>query len=92
MSNDREPSGAASAIRSFFDERQAKANCPTCGNATWLLMDSPDSDTTLPVIGNLPNQPYRGHKMYSFVCRNCGYVRMHLRSVVDGTIDLRIST
>jgi hypothetical protein len=75
-------------ITEFFLEREANDECPVCKNPTWTLLDSPEASTSLPVKGRIPTFGLRGHDLYSFVCRKCGYLRSHLRAVVDREVDL----
>jgi len=76
-------------IEAFLTEKGARAECPVCSNPTWVLLDNAVSTTMLPVYrGALFLGGIHGHDLYTFVCRNCGYVRSHLRSVVNRELDL----
>jgi predicted RNA-binding Zn-ribbon protein involved in translation (DUF1610 family) len=60
--------------------RNATEVCPFCGNRDWFVVDQPDMATGLVVSPNGARIP-----TYTLICDNCGFVRQHFRSVVDGS-------
>jgi hypothetical protein len=94
MSDDKKqvsPVALISLVNQFFEEREASDECPICSTHGWAIIDGEDVITRLPVFEGATAKEVRGPRLYSLACRNCGYVRTHLRSVVDRTIDLRLA-
>ncbi len=56
--------------------------CFYCGNLNWFGLDAGFRQTRiLSGIGSVGDIP-----VYSFACTNCGFVRQHVRDVVDGKV------
>lgn len=54
--------------------------CPFCNNINWFLIDRET------MAGILEFTENRKLTTYTLACTNCGFVRQHLRAVVDGEI------
>jgi hypothetical protein len=83
------PTDPIPKIMEFFKERGASHTCPICHTDAWMLLDTPQYATMVPLKSPVPSFGLQGWGLYTFVCRNCGFIRSHLRGHLDGTIDLR---
>jgi hypothetical protein len=54
--------------------------CPFCTNTKWFVLRDKDKFPVV-ILDNLTN-----FATYTFACTNCGFVRQHVRSVVDGEV------
>lgn len=73
----------------FFRERGVQQKCPMCSQEKWVVMAY--SDQT-PGQGLFPNKEkdlfFNGHlPTYALYCLNCGFVRNHVKSIVDKAAD-----
>ncbi|MCE2579550.1 hypothetical protein LDL36_13825 [Komagataeibacter sp. FNDCR1] len=66
----------------FFEEKSNKKDyhCPFCGGGKWYLLDSDEEKT------GILNSKMFLNLCYTVACANCGFIRMHARSVVDRQI------
>ena len=86
MTDDESPDGLIRRTNAFFAARGAARDCPVCGNLKWASVNS---------AGVTPMIPFSEHGVhtsefaaYILVCTNCGFVRAHLKDVVDGKVPL----
>lgn len=61
-----------------------KLSCPACGHQKWSVSENADTTTTdaLSIRGGERYIP-----AYMMACRNCGYIRLHARPIVDAALD-----
>ncbi|MFT8686576.1 MAG: hypothetical protein ABF714_03735 [Novacetimonas hansenii] len=66
----------------FFEEKinTNDYHCPFCGGEKWYLLDTNEEKT------GILNSKMFLNLCYTVSCASCGFVRMHLRSVVDRQI------
>lgn len=69
----------ASVIQKLRDKVVSKA-CPFCQNLNWYLMDR------VGAINILGVPEYQNTATYILACTNCGFVRQHVKTIVDGKI------
>ena len=86
MSDDN-PSAALKQVDDFvasvtqkLRDRVVSEACPFCKNLNWFLMDRAEMTSILSSVG------VRGLVTYTLVCTNCGFVRQHVRSIINGEI------
>ena len=70
---------SADAIEAKIKPRLRRVICPYCDNTVWFVLDG--SMTPSAVL--LTPRPLRA---YSLACTNCGFVRQHIRAIVDGEV------
>ena len=70
---------AANVTQKLRDKVVSEA-CPFCRNLNWYLMDRVGTTSTLGFSGD------QTAATYTFACTHCGFVRQHIRLVVDGKI------
>lgn len=75
---EQEPQPPVDEMRRAVAAKVPVAVCPFCRNVRWfsvqLLGEAP-----VAMLGRRAGMP-----SYTFVCTNCGFIRQHLRAVVDG--------
>lgn len=87
MSDDNKSAGIrqinddlAASVTQKLRERVISEACPFCRNLNWYLMDRVGTTSILGFTGD------QTAATYTFACTNCGFVRQHIRLVVDGKI------
>ena len=68
----------AKLIGAKLDARAPNTVCPFCSNKNWFVLDVGTAITVVAVAG------MSNYSTYTFACTNCGFIRQHMRSVVDG--------
>jgi hypothetical protein len=84
--------GRLARLQAFFEERGVARPCPACGHDTWRLLDDDGADrykkhyAIVRIQPDAPRPLSANDLMFTdvLICRNCGFVRMHAESVVDG--------
>lgn len=95
MSEDGKPlrHDAAGHVARFFAKVHARSQCPFCGQTSWLVTDVHGEAPAIsyyPMVEGQPQQPgllgreaLAAIPVYALTCRNCGFLRLHNRTVVD---------
>lgn len=67
----------------FFNEKKIQTECPACGAASWEIIGA-ESETS---IGLTIKREGRVEEsiipLVVALCLNCGYARMHSKSIMD---------
>jgi hypothetical protein len=66
-----------SYVRHRINVANADAKCPICGVNTWMLLDGGDLHTAVFTV------TLRSFSTYSLACGHCGFVRQHIREILD---------
>jgi C4-type Zn-finger protein len=69
----------ADSVDAKLRQKGAKHECPICTNKTWYLIGNEARSTIIPFVSALDSI-----ETYTFACQRCGFVRQHLKVVVDG--------
>lgn len=70
----------AKTVGEKVSARAPDALCPFCRNKKWYVIGDKE---LFPVI---MLEDLRNFSTYTFACTNCGFIRQHLRDVVEGKI------
>ena len=88
---DEAPPATAEQAVEFFRRKGADGPCPICRSAKWLLHSGVDSGAGGGVdVFRVPRQMdyvVSNLQVYVMICENCGFVRQHVRDLVDGTMN-----
>lgn len=71
----------ARVIGDKIKARGAGTTCPFCGNTNWFVLDYGGHSTALKFLETPHSLP-----VYTLSCVKCGYIRQHLRQIVDGEV------
>lgn len=76
----------ASRVNNAIEKLHIKSECPTCGSVDWTLHHDPGLVPAIVLLssGGSMTRPPPHYPVYIFTCENCGFVRAHLQSKIDG--------
>ena len=63
---------------------RGKEICVYCGNLNWFILDQQSGSSVIPLSNG------RTVAIYSLGCTNCGFVRQHLRGVIDDEVKAEV--
>ena len=69
-------------IENSVAQRIKHNSCPFCENQKWYVVTSDEMKP--PLSGVVMTNGHGTIPAYTFICGNCGFVRQHVSSVVDG--------
>ena len=84
--SDHPPATAEQAIE-FFRCKGADGPCPICRHPKWLLHSGVDRGVDVFRVPRQVDYVVSNLQVYVLICENCGFVRQHVRDLVDGAID-----
>ena len=84
--SDHPPASAEQAIE-FFRRKGADGPCPICRHPKWLLHSGVDRGVDVFRVPRQVDYVVSNLQVYVMICENCGFVRQHVRDLVDGAID-----
>ncbi len=84
--SDHPPATAEQAIE-FFRRKGADGPCPICRHPKWLLHSGVDRGVDVFRVPRQVDYVVSNLQVYVLICENCGFVRQHVRDLVDGAID-----
>jgi hypothetical protein len=84
--SDQPPATAAQAVE-FFRLKGADGPCPICRSAKWLLHSGVDRGVDVFRVPRQVDYVLSNLQVYVMICENCGFVRQHVRDLVDGTMN-----
>ena len=84
--SDEAPVTAAQAVE-FFRRKGADGPCPICNGAKWLLHSGVDRGVDVFRVPRQVDYVVSNLQVYVMICENCGFVRQHVRDLVDGTMN-----
>ena len=84
--SDQPPATAEQAIE-FFRRKGADGPCPICRHPKWLLHSGVDRGVDVFRVPRQVDYVLSNLQVYVMICENCGFVRQHVRDLVDGAID-----
>lgn len=84
--SDHPPATAAQAVE-FFRLKGADGPCPICRSAKWLLHSGVDRGVDVFRVPRQVDYLVSTLQVYVMICENCGFVRQHVRDLVDGTMN-----
>lgn len=84
--SDHPPATAEQAIE-FFRRRGADGPCPICRHPKWLLHSGVDRGVDVFRVPRQVDYVVSNLQVYVMICENCGFVRQHVRDLVDGAVD-----
>jgi len=73
-------------VRRYFGETGFEYDCPVCHAEKWIVINGKNVEPAVILLS--PAGDLRGSRparvsTYSMYCDNCGFVRQHVRSVID---------
>lgn len=77
-------------LRLLDQKHPGKDKCPACGNDSWYVVQGPGM--SLPVLpqGNTSGGLLmsNGNPLVTLACQRCGYVRSHIKALLDAYVKL----
>jgi hypothetical protein len=73
------------AISEKLKSKTRKEACPFCTNINWFIIER-NSKLLFTVYIDQSGFQHSGG-VYILACTNCGFVRQHLRMILDGEVD-----
>lgn len=68
----------------FFKQRGVPSECPFCEQSQWTVLQDDDSpNVAVNCETNDGSVLGRYYPVIACVCKNCGFLRMHIRGVFD---------
>ena len=74
-----------STLQAFLSRKGAALSCPSCGQNTWTIVETPGQTAAVPLFQNNGGwvSPPAHVPAYVLICNNCAFIRMHAKLIVE---------